>query len=175
MTTETHFRSPAFAPSTFTLLQGWDATDRLRDQLGPCARLARWPHHTSSAGAILGGFAAPVDENGEPLPCKLLPGEMLMAGAGFLVLQDLPEFKRETVSAIARAWTTGIIALQAPRPSLASIRIPVRCSILATAHACPCGMLDRERLCTCSTRAREIWDRRVADAVAAFRGEGVRA
>lgn len=170
--TRTHdFEGPAIPGRKFILWQGRDSCAMLRDYIKGI-RVCRHPHHTASAPhALLGAVRIDALAGGV---LKVSLGEILLAGSAALILEDLPEFKISAVKMIARAWRRGSVHLHASG-SGTTVEIPIRCSIYATAEACPCGMLLCDRGpgppgCSCSPQVLERWRARIAAAVELFQG-----
>jgi predicted ATPase with chaperone activity len=168
-------QSPAMPGREFALWTSHDATQRLADYLGKGRNQARCPHHTaSSPHALLGAVRWSLPDG-----WRVQPGEALLAGAGVLMLQDLPEFKRSAIEMVARAWRNGYVRLQAVNTAGGGVdgvvELPVHCSVYATAQACPCGMRFRPNapVCACSEPVMARWQARIDDAVRLFKGQEV--
>lgn len=100
----------------------------------------RAPHHTISAAGLLGG--------GSPLR----PGEVTLAHAGVLFLDELPEFRRDALEGLRQPIEDGEIALGRARLRQ---RFPTRFQLLAAMNPCPCGYRgDAIRPCRCTDGAR---------------------
>jgi magnesium chelatase family protein len=84
----------------------------------------RCPHHSSSSTAIVGGGSLPK------------PGEVSLAHAGILFLDELPEFDRNVLEALREP-------LESKKISIARVRYKVEyCAdfqLLAAMNPCPCG------------------------------------
>ena len=76
----------------------------------------RAPHHTASLSALLGGGP------------RLLPGELSLAHAGVLFLDELPEFPRAVLEALRQPLEDKVVRL-ARAGRLA--RFPARCQLVA--------------------------------------------
>ena len=162
--------APAIPGASFRLVEGHDAISQVMAEIGK-GRQNRWPHHTASLVGMIG--AARFAPDGEILTHQV--GEISYAGAGNLVLSDLPEFKRSVVERVARAWRNGFLRLQAVNAGGAGadlvLQVPLACSVIGTAQACACGFLDRpERECVCTEQARTRWQARIEHAINCFRG-----
>lgn len=96
----------------------------------------RCPHHTSSASAIVGGGAA------------ALPGEISLAHAGVLFLDELPEFDRRVLEALREPLESGRISIARAARRL---HLPARFQLIAAMNPCPCGYQGDARVeCRCT-------------------------
>lgn len=96
----------------------------------------RAPHHTISEAGLIGGGNYP------------LPGEMSLSHNGVLFLDELPEFRRQTLEVMRQPLETAEISLTRSRHA---ISYPARVMLIATMNPCPCGHLgDTNRQCHCS-------------------------
>jgi magnesium chelatase family protein len=86
----------------------------------------RAPHHTASAGAIIGGG---------PLA---RPGEVSLAHRGVLFLDELPEFNRAVLESLREPLESGMVAVS--RAAL-QVEYPARFQLVAAMNPCPCGYL----------------------------------
>jgi len=96
----------------------------------------RAPHHTASAGAIIGGGP------------HARPGEVSLAHRGVLFLDELPEFNRSVLESLREPLESGVVAI-----SRAAMRIqyPARFQLVAAMNPCPCGYLgDSSGRCRCA-------------------------
>ncbi|SFX38971.1 YifB family Mg chelatase-like AAA ATPase [Marinospirillum alkaliphilum] len=96
----------------------------------------RAPHHTASAVALVGGGSNP------------RPGEISLAHAGVLFLDELPEFGRQVLEVLREPLESGEIHLAraARRASY-----PARFLLVAAMNPCPCGHLgDPRKDCSCT-------------------------
>jgi magnesium chelatase family protein len=105
-------------------------------------RPVRAPHHSASAVALVGGGSPP------------RPGEISLAHAGVLFLDELPEFARSALEALREPLETGQITIsRAARQA----RYPARFQLVAAMNPCPCGWLGAftaaRRACACSADA----------------------
>ena len=96
----------------------------------------RAPHHTISTAGLAGG--------GSPIR----PGEVSLAHDGVLFLDELPEFRRETLEVMRQPMEDGIVTIaRAAR----TITFPSRFTLAAALNPCPCGFFnDARRECICS-------------------------
>lgn len=99
----------------------------------------RAPHHTASAGALVGGGSIP------------RPGEISLAHRGILFLDELPEFQRRVLEVLREPLELGHVTI-----SRASARaaFPAAFQLIAAMNPCPCGDLGHpSRACRCSSEA----------------------
>jgi len=108
----------------------------------------RSPHtHTSTAG-LIGGGSIP------------RPGEVSLAHHGVLFLDELPEFRRDTLEALRQPLEDGEVSVVRTR---ARFRFPARFSLVASMNPCPCGHLgDRRYDCRCPGPLVERYRARVS-------------
>lgn len=96
----------------------------------------RAPHHGASAVAIVGGGR------------HITPGEVTLAHAGILFLDELTEFKRHVLESLREPLEAGMITI-----SRAEYRVsyPARFQLIAAMNPCPCGYAGDERgFCRCT-------------------------
>jgi magnesium chelatase family protein len=76
------------------------------------------------------------------------PGEVSLAHHGVLFLDELPEFRRETLEVMRQPMEDGIVTIaRASR----SVTYPSRFTLAAALNPCPCGFFnDGRRECICS-------------------------
>ncbi|HEX8173048.1 MAG TPA: YifB family Mg chelatase-like AAA ATPase [Thermoanaerobaculia bacterium] len=96
----------------------------------------RAPHHTISTAGMAGG--------GTPVR----PGEVSLAHHGVLFLDELPEFRRETLEVMRQPMEDGHVTIaRAAR----TVTFPSRFTLAAALNPCPCGFFnDARRECLCS-------------------------
>lgn len=108
----------------------------------------RSPHTGTSTAAMIGGGAVPK------------PGEVSLAHTGVLFLDELPEFKRDTLEALRQPLEGGSVTVVRTR---ARFCFPARFALLAAMNPCPCGHHgDRRNECNCTPLQVENYRRRVS-------------
>ncbi len=96
----------------------------------------RSPHHTASAGAIIGGGRG------------IRPGEVSLAHRGVLFLDELPEFNRSVLESLREPLESGVVAISR---AAAQVEYPARFHLVAAMNPCPCGYLgEPTRNCRCA-------------------------
>lgn len=84
----------------------------------------RAPHHTASAGAIIGGGS------------DARPGEITLAHRGVLFLDELPEFDRRVLEALREPLESGRVAVSRAGQHA---EYPAAFQLVAAMNPCPCG------------------------------------
>ncbi|MEM1182541.1 MAG: YifB family Mg chelatase-like AAA ATPase [Acidobacteriota bacterium] len=108
----------------------------------------RSPHTGTSTAGMVGGGSIP------------RPGEASLAHAGVLFLDELPEFKRDTLEALRQPLEEGRISVVRTR---ARFEFPARLSLVASMNPCPCGHLGDPRLdCRCTPPLIERYRSRIS-------------
>ncbi|MCY3676978.1 MAG: YifB family Mg chelatase-like AAA ATPase [Gemmatimonadetes bacterium] len=106
-----------------------------RDRPVKTRRPFRAPHHTISAGGLIGGGNPP------------RPGEISLAHLGVLFLDELPEFSRRVLETLRQPIESGCVRIARVRHT---VTFPAGFQLIAAMNPCPCG-LDGEG-CICADR-----------------------
>jgi magnesium chelatase family protein len=112
--------------------KGYDGMGLIRQ------RPFRSPHHTTSAGGLIGGGTVPK------------PGEVSLSHRGVLFLDELPEFPRAVLEVLRQPMEDRMVTIGRAR---AVFTFPARFILAASMNPCPCGYLGAENesnACTCS-------------------------
>ena len=106
----------------------------------------RSPHHGASAEGIVGGGRS------------WKPGEISLAHAGVLLIDEAPEFRSDVLQALREPLEAGKVTIvRADRV----VSYPSRFMLVASCNPCPCGNLGRKgAVCLCSAdEIRRYWKR----------------
>lgn len=96
----------------------------------------RAPHHTISQAGLVGGGSYPQ------------PGEISLAHNGILFLDELTEFKRDTLEVLRQPLESKQVNIARAQQS---ITFPAGFLLVAALNPCPCGYYgDTKKECTCS-------------------------
>jgi magnesium chelatase family protein len=111
----------------------------------------RAPHHTVSPAGLVGGGNPPS------------PGEATLAHRGVLFLDELCEFRRDSLEALRAPLETGWVAIA----RAGSWRhLPCRFMLIAAANPCPCGRGETDPECSCAPLAIRRYQSRLSGALA---------
>jgi magnesium chelatase family protein len=101
----------------------------------------RNPHHTISQVGLVGGGSFPQ------------PGEISLTHNGILFLDELTEFKRNTLEVLRQPLEYKTVSISRANYS---VSFPASFLLIAALNPCPCGFLgDSKRACHCSRIAVE--------------------
>lgn len=93
------------------------------------------PHHSISEAGLVGGGALP------------RPGQTSLAHNGVLFLDELPEFRKDTLEALRQPLEDGVVTISRAAQTLT---FPARATLVAAQNPCPCGHYgDIRKACTC--------------------------
>lgn len=99
-------------------------------------RPIRSPHHTISQAGLIGGGSCPQ------------PGEISLAHNGILFLDELTEFRRESIESLRQPLESNYVCISRVQQS---VTFPATFLLVAALNPCPCGFLgDKTRTCHCS-------------------------
>lgn len=108
----------------------------------------RAPHHSASTIGLVGGGP------------RLSPGEISLAHRGLLFLDELPEFRRETLESLRQPLEHGSILISRAGGRL---QLPARFQLVAAMNPCPCGHRGHAQTpCRCSAREVNRYKRRLS-------------
>ncbi len=108
----------------------------------------RSPHHTISNAGLVGGGTVP------------RPGEISMAHKGVLFLDELPEFKRDTLDLMRQPIEDARVSIARVSGTLS---YPSEFMLVCAMNPCKCGWYgDKSGRCTCSKAAVEAYRSRIS-------------
>jgi len=125
-----------------------------RGRLGPGfggGRPFRAPHHTVSPAGLVGGGNPPG------------PGQITLAHRGVLFLDELCEFRRDTLEALRGPMESGRVTISRAG---ATRRLPCRFMLIAASNPCPCGRGEADPECTCLPLAVRRYQSQLSGALA---------
>ena len=99
----------------------------------------RTPHHTATIPALVGGGH------------KAKPGEVSLANAGVLFLDEVPEYKRQALETLRQPLEDGEITVTRVQQT---IKYPANFMLIGSMNPCPCGNFgSKKQICTCTPQA----------------------
>jgi magnesium chelatase family protein len=141
---------PLASPEALEVARIASACGRLgEDRAG--GRPFRAPHHTVSPAGLVGGGNPPN------------PGEATLAHCGVLFLDELCEFRRDTLEALRAPLETGSVSIARAG---AWRHLPCRFMLVAAANPCPCGRGEADPECSCAPLAVRRYQARLSGALA---------
>jgi magnesium chelatase family protein len=111
----------------------------------------RAPHHTVSPAGIVGGGNPPG------------PGEATLAHRGVLFLDELCEFRRDSLEALRGPLESGWVTISRAGGNR---RLPCRFMLVAASNPCPCGRGEADPECSCAPLAVRRYQGRLSGALA---------
>jgi magnesium chelatase family protein len=120
----------------------------LLEQSFVAMRPFRSPHHTVSDVGLLGGGMNPS------------PGEISVAHHGVLFLDELPEFRRNTLEVLRQPLEDGRVTVSR---AAGTMTFPAEFMLVAAMNPCPCGFHgDPKRKCRCHPLQVERYRERIS-------------
>lgn len=130
----------------------WSQSGKLNGNKGLLKRPpVRAPHHSASHEGLIGGGS------------MASPGEVSLAHSGILVLDEVPEFRKDLLQGLREPLDQGSVNVVRAG---ASYYYPANFQMIMTANICPCGNLGRsEGVCVCSKNEIHRYWKKVGGAV----------
>ena len=118
------------------------------------ARPFRAPHHSTTPAGLIGGG----------VPAR--PGELTLAHNGVLMLDELPEFNRQTLEYLREPTETRRVDLSR---AAGTITYDADTLVVGAMNPCPCGMKGNpRRSCRCTKTSIDGYDARVSPILGIF-------
>ena len=108
------------------------------------------PHHRITTPALTGGGSIP------------MPGEISLAHRGVLFLDELPEFRRETIDALRQPLEEHVVHIGRLGTSC---QYPAHFQLVAAMNPCPCGYFPDRMKCHCTAPMIRRYQSRVSGPV----------
>ncbi len=108
----------------------------------------RAPHHGASAVALIGGGSG-----------RLQPGEISLAHAGVLFLDEIGEFSAHVLDTLRQPLEEGAVRLARADTKVV---LPARFQLVAAMNPCPCGLRSSPASCRCSDQQLARYCRRLS-------------
>ncbi len=126
----------------------YSVAGQLNEQSLVSTRPFRAVHHTASAVALAGGGT------------DAKPGEISLAHAGILFLDELPEFQRATLEILRQPMENGKIMISRAKKTTT---YPAQFQLIAAMNPCPCGHLGNAALsCSKAPRCAEAYQNKIS-------------
>lgn len=108
----------------------------------------RSPHHTTSTAGLCGGGSYPK------------PGEISLAHHGVLFLDELPEYRKDSLEVLRQPLEDRQVTISRAK---ASLTYPASFMLVAAMNPCPCGYRgDAVKACTCRPDAVQRYVQRIS-------------
>jgi magnesium chelatase family protein len=141
---------PLSPPEALEVARIASACGRLDESLGG-GRPFRAPHHTVSPAGLVGGGNPPG------------PGEATLAHRGVLFLDELCEFRRDTLEALRAPLEGGSVTISRAGSNRC---LPCRFMLVAASNPCPCGRGEADPECNCAPLDVRRYQGRLSGALA---------